>query len=195
MHYIYISFIVLLIVIIIVLSILYANERKNERFVASCDNLSQKLWLDHVWFTRYYMLSVLDNSPEEGRAVALKRLLQNQTDINNYFQNKYGNHNDELEKLLDTHIKIAGDVLTSLKNNDAQGVKTNMEKWSENDDKIASFLAPILNIDAGMIKNLLTEHMNLTANEAVYHFNHQYDKEITNMDAIINNAMTIANAL
>ncbi len=194
-HFIYITVIVLLIVLIIVLIILFVNQ-KNEKYetkeTVGCS--FQKLWQDHVWYTRYFMLNVLDKYPKEAQDASLARLMQNQVDINNAFQAKYGNFNNQLQSLLETHIKIAGDVLNNLINGDKQNLDKNLKLWTENDDKIATFLHPILNIDAKDISALLHEHMENTINEAQYHFSHDYESEVKNMNSVVETALKIANA-
>src|SRR5688572_27231910 len=63
----------------------------------------RKLWEDHVVWTRNVILCITDGLP--GADQAVKRLLQNQTDIGNAIKPYYGEEaGNKLTELLTPHI-------------------------------------------------------------------------------------------
>lgn len=77
------------------------------------DNL-RKLWIDHVVWTKNYIVSAFADSEDKDKVLA--RLLQNQQDIGDVFKPYYGEAvGDKLAQLLREHILIAGKVLGAVK--------------------------------------------------------------------------------
>ena len=69
-----------------------------------------KLWEDHVTWTRNVILCLVDGLP--GADQAVKRLIQNQVDIGNAVKPYYGDEGgNKLTELLKMHIAISADVV------------------------------------------------------------------------------------
>src|SRR6266513_5771003 len=73
-----------------------------------------KLWEDHVTWTRLYIVSAAATLPDKDSTA--QRLLQNQTDIGNAVKPFYGDAaGDKLTALLKDHILIAVDIIDAAK--------------------------------------------------------------------------------
>jgi hypothetical protein len=90
-----------------------------------CDNSSagvelktamNKLWEDHITWTRNVICCLVDGLPGADQAVS--RLLKNQEDIGNAIKPYYGNEaGDKLTSLLKPHITISAEVVKAAKAN------------------------------------------------------------------------------
>lgn len=112
-----------------------------------CDNESafkfkydmQKLWIEHAWWTRNYIISNLAGLGDEKDV--LERLLQNQTDIGNIIKPYYGAEaGNKLTELLKKHILIAGKIIEAAKVKDQNNVEKYNKEWFRNADAIVEFL-------------------------------------------------------
>ena len=86
----------------------------------------RKLWIDHVTWTRSFIVS--DLASLEDKSDVLERLLKNQEDIGNSIKPYYGEEaGSKLSTLLEEHIEITGQVTDAAKNNN----KDNLEKYNK----------------------------------------------------------------
>jgi hypothetical protein len=77
----------------------------------------RKLWIDHVTWTRLFIISAAANLPDKDATT--QRLLQNQTDIGSAIVPYYGKDaGDKLTSLLKEHILIAADRVGAAKAGD-----------------------------------------------------------------------------
>jgi len=155
----------------------------------------RKLWSDHVFWTRNFIISDLANL--EDKSKVLERLLRNQEDIGASFKPFYGEENSKkLTALLKEHIMLAGQVVDAAKS----GNKVNLEKynklWHENADKIANFLNGLNpNWPNSKLKEMLYKHLQLTAEEAVSRLNKNWEADIAAFDKGYTHILTLADAL
>jgi hypothetical protein len=78
-----------------------------------------KLWNDHITFTRLFIVDAAAGLPETQATT--ERLLRNQDDIGNAVAGYYGpDAGAKLTALLRTHITTAGEANDTAKANDAQ---------------------------------------------------------------------------
>ena len=99
-----------------------------------------KLWEDHVTWTRMAIVSFAAGLPDLNNAET--RLLQNQVDIGNAIKPFYGKAaGNKLTSLLRTHILEAVTVLQAAKAGDQTQLAAAQKAWYENADQIAGFLA------------------------------------------------------
>lgn len=100
----------------------------------------QKGWIDHTIWTRSYIVSALDNLPDQKDV--LDRLLRNQQDIGNVIKPYYGDAaGNKLAELLREHIMIAVKIVAAAKAGNQEDVKKLESDWHKNADDIAKFLS------------------------------------------------------
>jgi hypothetical protein len=155
----------------------------------------RKLWSDHVVWTRDYVVNAVADS-ESAQESAL-RLLRNQEDIGKAIVPYYGKDaGDKLTTLLKEHITIAVDLVAGAKAGDQRKLKDADERWTQNANTIASFLA-----DANphwpqeQVADLLSLHLDLTKQEATARIQKNWADDTQAFDDIFNEIMTLADAL
>ena len=88
----------------------------------------QKLWIEHAWWTRNFIISSLAGIEDQNHV--LNRLLQNQVDIGNMIKPYYGNEaGDKLTALLKEHILIAGKIVEAAKKGDKVSIEKLNKDW------------------------------------------------------------------
>ena len=126
-----------------------------------------KLWEDHVTWTRVYIISATSGLPDHDAAA--QRLLQNQVDIGNAIKPFYGEAaGNQLTGLLKQHILIAVDLLSAAKANDTAKFTDAHNRWHANADQIAALLHGA-NPDHWALadmKSMMKDHLELTLEEA-----------------------------
>ena len=99
-----------------------------------------KLWEDHITWTRMVIVDFAANLPDLKTAEA--RLLRNQADIGNAIKPFYGRAaGNKLTNLLRTHILEAVPVLQAAKEGDQAKLKQALAHWYANAHQIAVFLS------------------------------------------------------
>ena len=143
----------------------------------------RRLWDDHVFWTRLYIVSATAGLPETEATA--KRLLQNQTDIGNAVKPFYGDAaGAKLTALLKDHILIAVDIIDAAKKGDAPKKDAAVKRWQANADEIATFLsgANPANWPAAEMKQMMREHLDLTTAELVAHLQKDWAADIAAFD-------------
>lgn len=152
----------------------------------------RKLWSDHVFWTRQYIVSALANL--EDAKPALERLLQNQKDLGEAIVPFYGKEaGDKLAALLKDHIVIAGDVVAAAQAGDKKKLDDSQAKWHKNAEDIAVFLSGANNHwPKDALLDMLNMHLMLTTQEAVLRLKKEWKPDIANFDKIFNQALEMA---
>ena len=155
----------------------------------------QRLWIDHVVWTRQYVVAAVDDRPEVGEAAT--RLLKNQEDIGNAIVPFYGKAaGKKLTELLKQHIMIAVDLVAAAVAGDERKFKAFDRKWDRNADDIAGFLAGANpNLTKRDVADILHVHLVLTKDEAVARIKHDYKKDAATFDQIVTEILTLSDAL
>jgi hypothetical protein len=152
------------------------------------------LWVDHVVWTRMYIVSFVAGMPDTD-AVA-QRLLTNQENIGDAIKPYYGEQaGKKLTALLKGHILVAVDLLNAAKDGDSIATRVAEEKWYQNADSIATFLSNANpNWSKKELTNMLDEHLSLTKAEAVARLTGNYSADIAAFDQIHEhaNGMSVA---
>jgi len=155
----------------------------------------RELWEDHVVWTRQVIVAIIAGTPDTDAALA--RLLRNQTDIGNAIKPFYGDAaGQQLTTLLREHIVIAGTLLTTAKNGDADAFAAAKTEWYRNGDDIARFLAnanphwPLADMQAAM-----TGHLDTTLAEAVARLTGDWNADVAAYDAVHQHILHMADAL
>jgi hypothetical protein len=155
----------------------------------------ERLWTDHVVWTRLYIIAAVDDRPEAGQAAS--RLLKNQDDIGNAIVPIYGDAaGAKLTELLKQHIMIAVDLVGAAKAGDQEKFGRVDAQWSKNAEEIAAFLSGANPYwPQKDVNDLLALHLSLTKDEAVARLQHDYEKDVETFDQILTEILTLADAL
>jgi hypothetical protein len=155
-----------------------------------------KLWQDHVTWTRVVIIGFAAGSPDLKPALA--RLLRNQVDIGNAIKPFYGAAaGKKLTRLLQTHIKQAVPVLAAAKAGDKAALKKALDAWYANANQIAAFLSKAnpqhwpLTATTKMMNN----HLKLTTNEAVARLKGNWRADIAAYDKVRAEILMMSHAL
>jgi len=127
-----------------------------------------KLWEDHVTWTRLYIVSAAANLPDKDSTA--QRLLQNQSDIGDAIKPLYGDAaGDKLAGLLKDHIMISTEIIDAAKAGDAAKKDEAANRWNANADDIAVMLSAAnpKNWPIAEMKKMMHEHLDLTTAEVV----------------------------
>lgn len=155
----------------------------------------QRLWIDHVVWTRQYVIAAVDERPELEAATA--RLLKNQEDIGSAVVPFYGKAaGKQLTDLLKQHILIAVDLVAAAKAGDQKKFKTFDKKWDANAEDIATFLGGANpHLTKKDVVDLLYLHLSLTKDEAVARITNDFGKDTAVFDQILTEILTLSDAL
>ncbi len=172
-------------------------------FVASNDNLNQTkvtelrislhdLWVEHIVWTRQYVVAAAADQPDAS--FAAQRLMQNQEDIGNAIKPFYGDQaGNQLTSQLKDHITIAVDLLKAAKAGNNTALEEIEKKWYANADEIATLLSGANpNWTKEDMLNMLNEHLSLTKTEAVARLTGDYATDVTTFDALYRHAISMA---
>lgn len=152
-----------------------------------------KLWEDHVTWTRLAVISLTTGSPDTQATVA--RLLRNQTDIGNAIKPFYGKAaGNELTKLLTEHIQLAVPVLVAAKKGDSDALDTAVADWYANARQVGSFLAKANPAWKGARK-MLKVHITQTVAYASDQLQGDYAKSIADYDEAEEHMLMLADQL
>ena len=145
----------------------------------------RKLWVDHVTWTRLFIVSAAADLPD--KSATTQRLLQNQTDIGAAIATIYGKAaGDKLTSLLKDHILIAADLVGAAKAGQTARVDSLNRKWGANADDIAVFLnsANPKHWPTATLKSLMHTHLDQTLAEATHQLKGDYTASVKDYDAI-----------
>jgi len=172
-----------------------ANDKVDHAKVTELRIALRDLWVDHVVWTRQYIVAAAEDAPDT--VFAAQRLLKNQDDIGNAIKPFYGNEaGDKLTSLLKDHILIAVDLLNAAKAGDSAGLEAAERNWYNNADDIATFLSDANpNWPKDHLIKMLDQHLSLTKAEAVARLTGNYTADIIAFDEIHRQSMTMADEL
>lgn len=155
-------------------------------------NELRKLWTEHVMWTRLFIISDLAGLPD--LEVTTGRLLRNPSDFAKVLEIFYGKQKaDTFQSLLEEHLKIASSIVNSAKEQNAKAVEQYSTLWYRNADQIAAFLAginPCWSEDEW--KNLLHDHLRMTADEVTARLSGQFVKDSHIFDMIWEQSLAMA---
>jgi hypothetical protein len=155
-----------------------------------------KLWEDHVTWTRMYIISVTSELPDAD--FAAQRLLQNQVDIGNAIKPIYGDAaGEQLTSLLNDHILIAAELLSAAKAGDNSAFEDANSRWYANADQIAEFLSTAnpKNWPLNDTQAMMRTHLDLTLEEAVARLNGDWSGDIAAYDKVHDEILHMADML
>ncbi len=168
------------------------NNNLNQTKVTELRIALHDLWVEHVVWTRQYIVAAVAGSPDAS--FAAERLLKNQEDIGNAIKPFYGDQaGNQMTSLLKDHILIAVDLLEAAKAGDGATVEESEQKWYENADDIATFLSDANpNWTKDEMVSMLNEHLSLTKTEAVARLTGDYSTDVATFDALYKHAVSMS---
>ena len=142
----------------------------------------RKLWIDHVSWTRSFIVSDLASLPDKD--VVLQRLLKNQDDIGASIKPYYGEEaGNKLSKLLREHISIGGQVVDAAKSNNKADLDKYNKLWYKNADDIADFLSGANpNLSNSELKDMLHKHLDFVTAQVVARINKNWKADVEAYD-------------
>ena len=153
------------------------------------------LWVDHVAWTRLFIVSAVADLPDTEATVG--RLLQNQTDIGDAVAGFYGEEaGAALTALLRDHILIAADLVTAAKTGDQDAVAEANTAWYANADDISAFLAganPAWPEDT--LREMMYGHLDQTLAEATAQLTGDYAASVAEYDHVVTHILEMADTL
>jgi len=166
--------------------------------VSSADTLRRdmrKLWSDHVFWTRDYIVAAIADQPDAQAAAA--RLLKNQEDIGNAVATYYGKAaGDKLTGLLKEHILIAVDLIKAAKAHDTGTFQQVDLKWDRNAEEIADFLSKANpNWPKATLTDMMKMHLTTTKAEVTARLNRNWEEDVKAFDAVYGHILMMSDAL
>ena len=142
----------------------------------------RKLWIDHVTWTRNFIVSDLASLPD--KSIVLQRLLKNQDDIGASIKPYYGEEaGNKLSKLLREHISIGGQVVDAAKSNNKTDLDKYNKLWYKNADDIADFLSSANpNWSNSELKDMLHKHLEFVTSQVVARINKNWKADVEAYD-------------
>lgn len=158
------------------------NEIELNNSIVNLRMDERKLWIDHVSWTRNFIISDLASLPDKD--VVLERLLKNQDDIGDSIKTYYGEDaGNKLSKLLREHITLAGQVVEAAKSNNKADLNKFNKLWYKNADEIAEFLSNANpNLSNSELKDMLQKHLQFVTNQVVARLNKDWKADVEAYD-------------
>ena len=155
----------------------------------------RKAWTQHVYWTRLFMISVVEGLENIGETEA--QLLKNPKNIADIFRKFYSEEDSmELENLITEHLKIGGGmIVAATENNQGEFTRLNTE-WYINADAITELLSsmnPYLNKNE--IRQMLYSHLDMTKEEVSKMINKDFSGDIAAFNMIENDILKFADYL
>lgn len=155
----------------------------------------RKLWIDHVVWTRNYIVSAISGLEDQQKV--LERLLQNQQDIGNAFKPYYGEEEgNKLTELLREHILIAGKVIDAAKSGDQANFEKLNKEWYRNTDDLTKFLSSINpHWSEKVLRDMYYVHLQLITDDVTARLKKDWDAETIAFDKGLDHMIEFADIL
>ncbi len=142
----------------------------------------RKLWIEHLFWTRNYIVSAVAGFPDQDQVLA--RLLKNQQDIGDAIKPYYGDvAGTKLTGLLKEHILLAGKILEAAKSGNQVDLEKYNKEWYRNADDIAQFLSSANpNWSKEELKSILDMHLKLVTDTVVARIKGDWNADIVATD-------------
>jgi hypothetical protein len=156
----------------------------------------RKLWSDHVFWTREYVVAAIDG-PSGAADASAARLMKNQEDIGNAIASYYGAEaGSKLTSLLKEHIQIAVELVAAEKAGEQEKTKGADARWHRNADEIAAFLSQANpNWPRQALADAMRMHLETTTAQVIARLHHEYAKDVASFDAVYEHILQMADML
>lgn len=159
------TFLVIIIIFAVLMYLSYINYNKKRDAAQARALLLQKLWAEHMWYTREYLIRVVYKLPDASDVAT--RLLQNQSDLANAVNSIYPGTYNTVYVLLKDHILIAVQLVNAVIAGDAS-VDQVKQLWFQNGEQIADALASLnKKYKKEKLHIMLKVHLETTVDELV----------------------------
>lgn len=167
----------------------------NNNEIANFIEKMRLAWLNHIIWTRFYLISSSENLPNTD--ATLQQLMKNINEIVDAFANNYSPAAlEQLKTLLTEHVQITGKLIEAQKNNNIEAFNRILPDWYENADRIAVFLSrqtPAYNEEE--LKSMMNDHLVLTRAEIERYFEGDYEEDIEAFKEAQKEILSMANYL
>lgn len=158
-------------------------------------NLMRMLWQQHIMWTRIVIMGLVEDLPD--LEYTTERLLRNPQDFANALRPYYGDEiASEFATLLTEHLTIAAELVQAAKAGDNNRATQIEQRWYDNADQIAAFLA---NINPYWSeedwKAMMYEHLAMVRSEAVNMLTQNYALGIDEFDDMERQALEMADMM
>ena len=155
----------------------------------------RKLWSDHAFWTREYIVAAVAGDPDQ--AAAAGRLMKNQEDIGGAVAAYYGSAaGQKLTSLLKEHIAIAVDLVKAAKAGDAAAQQRADAAWHRNGEDIAGFLSQANpNWPRAVLVEMMNMHLATTTDEVVARLAKDWDKDVRAFDIVYQHLLNMSDKL
>ena len=190
-------------VLFVLLSVLFAEnsplisaKRSPEIDPQNFRDGMRKLWEENVNLTRLFIISTIENLPDQDETA--QRLIQNQNEIGDSIKPFYGDAaGEQLAELLGEHALISATMLQAARKADAPEFEEAVAQWYSNADKIADLMSDLNpeNWPVRKTKPIMKVYLDLTLEQALARWNGDFEKDIEAYDKVHNHALEIADML
>lgn len=192
------TWIIIGIVLIVILIIILRYQRYGLKFSTNkqdLQHLMDRLWAEHVIWTRLYIIAVLNNVTSASDTAA--RLMFNQEEIGNAIGSLYGRSaGNKLTELLKSHISIAVQLISAIQSNNTYMINLASEAWYKNADDISVFLSSANPyIPENEMKKMMRNHLDLTSEEVQAQYRQDWSVDIKTFDKVMQQAMHMSKVL
>lgn len=155
----------------------------------------RRLWIEHVLWTRFFILSAIFNLPDLESVT--ERLLQNPVDFADILRPFYGEQTAlQFKRLFEDHLLIAAQLVNAAKAGNRAEIDEQRTIWYANAEDIADFLNSVNPFWSECEwKILLFDHLRMTEDDVNLILTCRYEKSITEYDAIQAEALKIADVM
>lgn len=198
--------IILIICIVILLYFLFKKSKK-DRFTTVmrgcgckgeclCNRMNKKVvkeWITHFLYTRLVAQEILDGNKHPDKLQDyISRLMDNQKNIGELFENKYGEKVvRDITANLQKHISIAGDVLKDVSKNDEEQLEKDITLFYKNAQDIGLYLDKLFGT-GDMFTQHMKHHISTLVENVKAYSQKDYNADILTLDEYIQAGMDMA---
>lgn len=155
----------------------------------------RQLWIEHVEWTRVFLISTIANLPDQQEAT--ERLFRNQVDLGDAMRPFYGDaFADELTELLNEHILGAAAIVDAVLSDDQSGFESARDAWYVNYYEIAALIAEANpELDEEEFRVMMREHLDTTLAEATARLNGDFAGDVVAYDVVQDHILNLADLL
>lgn len=137
-------------------------------------------WLELIYWTRMYMMSVDSGTDAKEQYAVEGRLLETADAITDVFAERLPVAvTRQLRNLLVEHVEMTGQIIRTLKSGDMENYDRQIREWYANANQIAALLADQNPYFAGKeTRNLLLNYLDMTREIIEHQMNGEYDQSI-----------------
>ena len=137
-------------------------------------------WLELIYWTRMYMMSVDSGADAKEQYAVEGRLLETADAITDVFAERLPVAvTRQLRNLLVEHVEMTGQIIRTLKSGDKENYEQQIREWYANANQIATLLADQNPYFAGKeTRNLLLNYLDMTREIIEHQMNGEYDQSI-----------------